>query len=48
MQSGLSDSSIFENFCFALRLPVGQCEEVTSTDHSPYEGGENVTVTKYD
>ena len=25
-----------------------QCEEVTSTDHSSYEGGENVTVTKYD
>ena len=25
-----------------------QCEEVTSTDHSSYEGGENVTVTQYD
>ena len=25
-----------------------QCEEVTSTDHSSYEGGENVTVTEYD
>ena len=25
-----------------------QCEEVTSTDHSSYEGGKNVTVTQYD
>ena len=25
-----------------------QCEEVTSTDHSSYEGGENVTVTEHD
>ena len=25
-----------------------QCEEVTSTDHSSYEGGENETVTQYD
>ena len=25
-----------------------QCEEVTSTDHSSCEGGENVTVTQYD
>jgi len=25
-----------------------QCEEVTSTDHSSYEGGENVTITEYD
>jgi hypothetical protein len=25
-----------------------QCEEVTSADHSSYEGGENVTITEYD
>ena len=25
-----------------------QCEEVTSTDHSSYEGGKSVTVTQYD
>ena len=25
-----------------------QCEEVTSTDHSSYEGGKTVTVTQYD
>ena len=25
-----------------------QCEELTSTDHSSYEGGGNVTVTQYD
>ena len=25
-----------------------QCEEVTSTDHSSYEGGENETVTQYE
>ena len=25
-----------------------QCEEVTSTDPSSYEGGKNVTVTQYD
>ena len=25
-----------------------QCEEVTSTDHSSFEGGQNVTVTEHD
>ena len=34
------------DFDCAVHRP--QCAEVTSTDHSSYEGGENVTVTQYD
>ena len=33
---------------FDCGVDRSQCEEVTSTDHSSYEGGENVTVTEHD